>query len=202
MKLNRSYADLGDSKQKEVVYLHRRSTEQFGSVSQATSFLRYYSKFSALQPKAIESPDYLPMADEVERRLALMLGIAPSTRSSRRAYDTTTPKVKKHDGLCFHDTCSTVSCSHIRILETSLLHQRCHVEALLYSCLHRLQHMHVYIGGLNIKELGFWWYLIFRVNVHPLDRYQQHSQETHRNVGDVGQVSSHDCGADGDDRFC
>jgi len=76
-----------------------RSIQKFGSISQATSFLRHYSRFSALQPKPIEAPEYLPMADEVERRVAMMLGTAPSTRSARRAYNATTSEVNKVNGI-------------------------------------------------------------------------------------------------------
>lgn len=61
----------------------------FKSVRDAWEFLLYYAKFDALASKELITPDYMDLADEIEKRTALLIGTAPSTRNARRKYGVT-----------------------------------------------------------------------------------------------------------------
>jgi len=67
-----------------------RSYGCFGRIKNANAFLRHYGKFDALLPKEIRPASHISLVDDVETRIALMIGAAPSTKTARRTFATTT----------------------------------------------------------------------------------------------------------------
>ena len=74
---------------KSVGLKELRATGAFTTVTQANQFLNHYSQLDALLPKEIKESDQVNLLDQVERRIALLLGTQPSTKTARRKFGAT-----------------------------------------------------------------------------------------------------------------
>jgi len=60
---------------------------KFRSVSSAQAFLNHYYRYDFLKPKELEQPSqFASLVDDIETRVALMMGSAPSTKQDRRNF--------------------------------------------------------------------------------------------------------------------